>query len=51
MQVSDKLISFLTFLPMFFISITIHEFAHAFLASKLGDNTAKNLGRLTLKSF
>ncbi len=51
MQVSDKLISFLTFLPMFFISITIHEFAHAFLASKLGDNTAKNLGRLTLNPF
>ncbi len=51
MQVSDKLISFLTFLPMFFISITIHEFAHALLASKLGDNTAKNLGRLTLNPF
>lgn len=51
MQVSDKLISFLTFLPMFFISITIHEFAHAFLASKLGDNTAKNIGRLTLNPF
>ncbi len=51
MQVSDRLISFLTFLPMFFISITIHEFAHAFLASKLGDDTAKNLGRLTLNPF
>ena len=36
---------------MFFISITIHEFAHAFLASKLGDNTAKNIGRLTLNPF
>jgi Zn-dependent protease len=47
-QVSEKLISFLTFLPMFFLSITIHEFAHAYSASKLGDNTAKNLGRLTL---
>ncbi len=51
MHVTEKLISFLTFLPMFFISITIHEFAHAFLASKLGDNTAKNLGRLTLNPF
>ncbi|MFO7448252.1 MAG: site-2 protease family protein [Ignavibacteriaceae bacterium] len=50
-QVSDKLISFLTFLPMFFLSITIHEFAHAFFASRLGDNTAKNLGRLTLNPF
>ena len=26
----------------------IHEFAHAFAAYKLGDNTAKNAGRLTL---
>ena len=26
----------------------IHEFAHAFAAYKLGDNTAKNQGRLTL---
>ncbi len=46
-QVSQKLISFILFLPMFFISITIHEFAHAFSASKLGDDTARKLGRLT----
>lgn len=32
---------------MFFISITIHEFAHAFSASRLGDDTAKKFGRLT----
>ena len=50
-QISERLISFLTFLPMFFISITVHEFAHAFSASRLGDNTAKNLGRLTLNPF
>ncbi len=50
-HVSEKLISFLTFLPVFFISLGIHEFAHAFSASKLGDNTAKNLGRLTLNPF
>jgi Zn-dependent protease len=46
--VDERLISFLTFLPMFIISITLHEFAHAFTASRLGDNTAKSLGRLTL---
>ncbi len=50
-QISEKLISFLTFLPVFFVSLSIHEFAHAFSASKLGDNTAKNLGRLTLNPF
>jgi len=46
-QVSEKLISFLTFLPMFMLSITFHEYAHAFIAYKKGDRTAKNLGRLT----
>jgi len=47
-QVSEKLISFLTFLPVFFISITFHEFAHAFSAKILGDNTAQKQGKLTL---
>ena len=28
--------------------LTIHEYAHAYAAYKLGDNTAKNLGRLSL---
>ena len=46
-EVSQKLISFILFLPMFFISITIHEFAHAFSASKFGDDTARKMGRLT----
>lgn len=30
------------------LSASIHEFGHAFAAYKLGDNTAKNAGRLTL---
>lgn len=47
-QISQKLISFLMFLPIFFISLAIHEFAHAIMASKYGDDTAKNQGRLTL---
>jgi Zn-dependent protease len=29
------------------ISLTIHEYAHAFVADKLGDPTAKYMGRLT----
>lgn len=29
-------------------SVTIHEFSHAFVAFKLGDPTAKNLGRMSL---
>lgn len=32
----------------FVIAITIHEFMHAWTAHKIGDNTGKNLGRITL---
>ena len=47
-QVSERLISFLLFIPIFLLSLTVHELAHAFTAYKKGDNTAKNAGRLTL---
>ena len=47
-QVSERLVSFLYFLPMFFVSLAVHEFAHAYLAFKKGDPTAKDQGRLTL---
>ncbi len=30
------------------LALTIHEFSHGYAAYKLGDNTAKNLGRLTI---
>jgi Zn-dependent protease len=30
------------------VAITIHEFSHAWMATRLGDGTAKYLGRLTL---
>ncbi|MEO0225819.1 MAG: site-2 protease family protein [candidate division WOR-3 bacterium] len=35
-------------LPAIIIAITIHEYAHAFVALKLGDPTARLAGRLTL---
>ena len=31
-----------------FVALTVHEYAHGYAAYKLGDNTARNLGRLTL---
>ncbi|MDR3651900.1 MAG: site-2 protease family protein [Paludibacter sp.] len=34
--------------PAAIIGLTVHEFSHAYAAFKLGDNTAKNEGRLTL---
>ena len=36
------------FVPVILFSLTIHEYAHAYIAHKLGDDTAKRLGRLTL---
>ena len=35
-------------LPALLLGLTLHEFAHAYVASRLGDPTAKNLGRLTI---
>ena len=34
--------------PGFIAGLTIHEFSHALVAKRLGDNTAAQLGRLTL---
>jgi len=36
------------FVPIILISLTFHELAHGWVAYRLGDNTAKNQGRLTL---
>lgn len=44
----DSLFSLLVSVPGVLIAITFHEFAHGFAAYKLGDNTAKNEGRLSL---
>ncbi len=44
----EGLISFLYFLPALLISLSVHEFAHAFMAYKLGDRSQKALGRMTL---
>lgn len=35
-------------LVILLVGFPIHELAHAFVAYRLGDNTAKNLGRVTL---
>ena len=34
-------------LPGIIIGLTVHEYCHAFAANKLGDHTARDLGRLT----
>ena len=35
-------------IPALVFSLSFHEFAHAWMAHRLGDNTAARLGRLTL---
>lgn len=44
----DALISVLLSLPVIVLSLSLHETAHGWVAYKLGDPTAHNLGRLTL---
>lgn len=43
--------SFSAFIPLapgILAALTVHEFAHGWMAHRLGDNTAKDMGRLTL---
>lgn len=47
----EGLISFLYSLPALLISLSVHEFFHAYTAYKLGDTTQKLRGRLTLDPF
>ena len=39
---------FILFILSLILCLSIHEFAHAYAADRLGDSTAKYLGRLTL---
>lgn len=41
-------LDFLIFIPPILFALTIHEFAHAWLADRLGDPTPRSMGRLTL---
>ncbi|MFZ1685593.1 MAG: site-2 protease family protein [Candidatus Zixiibacteriota bacterium] len=34
--------------PILLLSLTVHEFSHAWSAHKFGDNTARDLGRMSL---
>lgn len=47
-ELKDYIISLLLVLPIVLFSLTVHECAHGWVAKKLGDRTAYNLGRLTL---
>ena len=47
-QLFTNPIQILYMLPGILIALTVHEWAHAYAAYRLGDPTAKNLGRMTL---
>ena len=40
-------LALLYFVPIFLITITVHEVAHAYVAWRLGDPTARAMGRIT----
>lgn len=44
----NSLIAMLLTIPGVFLALSVHECAHGWVSYKLGDPTAKNLGRLTL---
>ena len=51
MGFAEIIIYLLSGLAVIFITLPIHEFAHGFAAVKLGDNTPRWQGRLTLNPF
>ena len=50
-KILPYLYDFLYLIPAIILSLTVHEFSHAMVASKLGDPTPKNEGRLSLNPF
>ena len=46
-EMISLLILILISLPIILLSLSLHEAAHAFAAYRLGDRTARNMGRLT----
>lgn len=44
----ERILSLLYALPAILFCLSVHEFAHGYVAYKLGDTTARNYGRLTI---
>lgn len=47
----DRILELVLFYPLFLFSLSFHEAAHALIADKLGDSTARLLGRVSLSPF
>ena len=50
-RILDFLLNLAWTLPAVMIALSFHEYAHGLVAYKLGDSTAKLLGRLTVNPF
>lgn len=48
MNYSQFIREIVIYAPPFLFALTVHEFAHGYLANRFGDPTAKQLGRLTM---
>ena len=48
MDLQSRFVYLLLALPAFVLAFTLHEFAHAYTAHRLGDDTAKNVGKMSL---
>lgn len=47
-MLASRALTYLFVFPIIIVSLTIHEYAHAWVAYKYGDDTARRMGRLTL---
>lgn len=51
LDLNYRILSKILIIPAILVGLTVHEFAHAYVADKLGDKTPKFQGRLTLNPF
>lgn len=51
LDLNYRILSKILIIPAILLGFTVHEFAHAYVADKLGDKTPKFQGRLTLNPF
>jgi Zn-dependent protease len=47
-MLGSQALTYIFVLPIFLFSLTIHEYAHGWVAYRYGDDTAKRMGRLSL---
>ena len=45
---NPQVINYLSMVIPILLALTVHEYSHGYIAYRLGDNTAKSMGRLTL---